>query len=197
MNGIQIFFMAITLIPYKRRRGQGFPELKRLFSSYRQFVPAVAVLVVVAVLYFGANIFHASLSSQIEELTQDKEALLAVVGGEQIEEVQIFAQRVVALESIIFDHTKITRLFSEIENSIHNGVTISRLDVNIENNTAAVSGVAPTFEVLGEQYNIWRNSSSYVRSVDLDTFAKTSEGQIDFSAFIKFDRGFSRELSNR
>jgi len=50
--------------------------------------------------------------------------------------------------------------------------------------------VAPTFEVMGEQFVIWKNAAVFAEKVFLDDFSPQTTGQISFTATLQIARAF-------
>ena len=185
--------MAISLIPSGRKiQGPGKFTLSNIFASAGDFVPSVVVLIAVAVLYFGVVFWAGQLETEVQNIEVQKTEILALSRADDVEKLKSFARKVRALNQIVRDHNMPSKLFDSFEKSIHGNVIITSFSLNVASGKLDVAGITPSFETLGEQVVIWRNSTTYADSVVLGGFNRSSEGQVNFSATLNIKDEFLR-----
>lgn len=177
--------MAISLIPdnkqFKKSYSQSFVQT---FALGKGTVLGIAVLILLIAIYFGTLFWVNSIQNNIEEKKTQKEAILSLSRASEVTETKIFASRVRALKTIVEEHTEASKLLEEFDQSTHSAVVLTSFELDLENDTLAVEGTTANFEVLGEQFMLWKNESDFVHDVSLESFKKNNEGRIEFSAVL-------------
>lgn len=178
--------MAISLIPdnqqFKKSYSQSFIQT---FALGKGTVFEIAILILLIAIYFGTLFWVSSIQNNIEEKKIQKEAILSLTRAEQVTETKIFASRVRALKIVVEEHIEASELLGEFDQSAHLAVVFTSFELDLENNTLAVEGLTANFEILGEQFMLWKKKSDFVHDVSLESFDKNNEGRIEFSAILK------------
>jgi len=183
--------MAFSPIPYGRKQPQDRgANIKIILKEHAYLVPIILVFAFLVVVYLGSFAWRKQLERQNLDIQTQKETILALSNTPSTRTVRSFARRVQNLEKIIDNRKLPSVLFSEFENSIHNNTLVRRFTLNANTSVLTLDGAVPNFEILGQQFVIWNERSDFVATVELKNFAKTSEGQIDFSADITIKDGY-------
>jgi hypothetical protein len=176
--------MAISLIPQKKKKREIGFNIGGFLSAYKEMRPVLITFLVLVVSWAGLLIWANILERDIQRMRDEQSAILSAVEQGEIVEVQKFAGRIRALSSIISEQTKISGLFEEFENSIHQHVSIESFDLTISSRVLNVTGIAGDFEALAQQFVIWEGKTDFIESVDLAGFSRTAEGSVDFNVYI-------------
>ncbi|MEX2145029.1 MAG: hypothetical protein WD712_01490 [Candidatus Spechtbacterales bacterium] len=178
--------MAISLIPSgKKVQGPGKFTAANIVGSAENFVPSIIVFVVVGALYLGSVLWIGQLETEVQNIEVQKEEILALSRQDDIAALKQFARKARALDGIVAKHSAPSALFDPFEESVHSSVFIRSFILDVLSGNLAIEGTTQSFETLGEQFVIWRNTNTYLDSIDLAGFTKSGEGQVDFSATMK------------
>lgn len=183
--------MAVSLIPYGKKRGASDNiNVRAIIFKYKYLVPVTFVFLFLVTLYVGSEIWVINLENKVVDIQTQKTILVKVAEDTQTNEVKLFAQKTKALKSILENRELPSQLFSLFEASIHSSTVLDSFNLTTETQKLELSGVVPTFEILGQQFVIWNEESEFVKDVDLTSFKKSSTGTIDFDAFIIIKEGY-------
>ncbi|OGZ62828.1 MAG: hypothetical protein A3H51_01405 [Candidatus Spechtbacteria bacterium RIFCSPLOWO2_02_FULL_38_8] len=182
--------MPVSLIPYGKKRSSDAINIKGIIREYRYMVPVFYIFIFLFILLIGSFIWKNILENKVVEMQGEKEILLELVENSRTKAVVGFARRVQNLDKIIDRRQLSSKLFSVFEASIHNNTFLTKFNLDTNTKVLLLEGVAPNFEILGQQFVIWNEKSDFIKAVDLRSFNKNSAGQIEFSASLVVKEGY-------
>jgi len=185
--------MAVSLIPYnKKQRGSDDINIRAVIFKYKYLVPVSFAFLFLVLLYVGSEIWVINLENKVADVQIQKTILVKVAEDTQTDEVKVFAQKTKALQNILKNRGLPSQLFSLFEASVHASAVLDGFNLTTETQKLELSGIVPTFEILGQQFVIWNEESEFVKDVGLTSFKKNSAGAIEFDAFIIIKEGYLR-----
>ncbi|MEX0877649.1 MAG: hypothetical protein WDZ40_02155 [Candidatus Spechtbacterales bacterium] len=149
------------------------------------FFPALVVLGIVIGIYIGTSIWFNGLISEYDSLQAQKTSLENEIKRAQTPEFGSLVSRARALENVISNHVVSSKVFRPVEGSIHSQIFITSMELSVSDSVLSVSGNAPDFESLGEQFVIWKDESIMFKDVQLTSFSRDEDGIVVFS--VDFD----------
>lgn len=178
--------MPTSLIPGKKKdRRFTVTSFGSLAHLNKGIVVGAFFLVVVAVAYAGTMAWISVLQNEIDQVSGEKDTLLALTRVDEVSEIRSFARLIRALDSVIDNHVRLSHLFGAIEENAHERVVFTSFEFGTEKQKLEIAGSVPDFESLGEQFVLWRDDVSLVKDVELEQFEKSSEGIIFFRANLE------------
>ncbi len=88
---------------------------------------------------------------------------------------------------LLDEHQFVSGFFTNFESQwCHPRVWFSRINLNVPDLTAALSGQTDNFETLGQQVLVLRNNK-FIKGIDLSNIQMNDVGRIDFNLSIIFD----------
>ena len=161
-----------------------------MLGEYRGFVFVGAVGAVLIIFYIALVIWEGGIQGVIESTVEEKNALLSTTRTNKVTSTREFARRARAIDGVVSAHNLPSQLLPLIEESSHNRIIFKSFHFDIDTQTLEIQGVAPTFEVMGEQFVIWKNAAVFAEKVFLDDFSPQTTGQISFTATLQIARAF-------
>lgn len=185
--------MAIALIPTTRKPERFTRKnLQRFLREYRGLIFSGFVAAVLLIFYVALLVWAGSLGESLEKISADKSSILAGTRTEKVVATQEFARRTRAVQGLISAHKMPSRLMPLIEEATHRSVVLTALHFDVDTAVLELLGESLSFEVLAEQFVIWKNEAAFVRTASLDDFQQTSAGKINFTATLQVDQKFLR-----
>lgn len=183
--------MAVLLIPTTQRPKRTLRRrVRQLLHEYRGFVFIFLVAAVLIVFYLALLIWADALGSSVENIKVQKASLLANVQTQAVTNTREFARRARAVQGVVGAHKLPSQLLFLIEEATHKSVILRALHFDVDTATLELQGIAPSFEILGEQFVIWKNAAVFAQDVSLDDFKYITTGQITFTATMQVKRVF-------
>lgn len=144
----------------------------------------VFLLVGFFITYFILFAYQKKLDKEKTEL----EASLARTVSEQELEEKIFGyqQKINDFGALLNTHGAAANIFNFLEKNCHPRVQFSGLSLDVNGRTAAVSGQAESYEVLGQQIFILKKQA-LVKKINLSGISVSREGKVDFAFQLTFD----------
>lgn len=163
------------------------PTKKMLPWENIALVSAVLVLTT-AILAYAVLIYF---NNKSENIIQGIEEEIVKVGAPQdkFAEANVFSRSadIKFFSSIFNESSKTSKIFDFLETVTHPEVWFSKLDFNLKENKASLSGSTENFQTLGQQLAILRNQK-FIQTIDLSNIDLNKEGQVEFDFKILFNK---------
>lgn len=182
--------MVISLIPNKKKKKYTIRYIKDLSKLYKEILPGLIIFGIVFFGYMGLLFWQGSLKNNLNILQKQKNELFFVSNEERISELRSFASRSRGLFNVLQNHAIPSKSFTVFEESIHPRVVITSYNLLVSAQLLELSGFTTSLDNLGEQFNIWKDESSFVENVILESFSKNSKGQVEFSIILGIEKDF-------
>ena len=156
------------------------PRPKTPFSVSFLFYFAI-LLVIISI---GGFFF---LESQISSLKEEKEELgrqIVELEGEEEkkleEEILSFGEKIKVFKEIFANHKISSNFLFLLEDSCHQKVQLTSLNLAAENGLVSLQGKTESFQILGEQFLIFRENEKMENPI-LSNISLDREGKINFN----------------
>ncbi|MDX1535586.1 MAG: hypothetical protein R3346_02405 [Candidatus Spechtbacterales bacterium] len=179
-----------SLIPYKKKRSTPLSKAKDFLIEHKEFAPSLVLVIVFLITYGALAIWHNQLNGTLEEIENESRTIISGRKLSQIENIENFAEQTRVLGGIIDEQIRVSKLFPEFEKSIHRQTQIKSLRLDVDNRALEVSGITGSLEILGQQFLVWRNESLYINDVELSSFLRTENGEVEFSAKLEINSDY-------
>ncbi|MFH1780692.1 MAG: hypothetical protein ABH841_01690 [Candidatus Nealsonbacteria bacterium] len=149
------------------------------FSTYIVFGLVLAAVVAYVALFYIGN----KTSAALQDL-QEKVAQVGTSGEKNLETQVLFSKKKIDDFAKIFaDHQRASFVFKFLEENCHPKIWFDKVELNIHDYQAVMSGETSSFETLGQQIIIFKNHKM-VESVELSDFAIGKNGRVNFTFSI-------------
>lgn len=179
--------MAQSFIPYKPKPRKGTQFFRTVIEQLPGYLPALLVVAVIIAVYVGILFWNSILDGELRQLEARKTQLENSFNSDEVQRVQVFAQRAQTLNSLTQEQAHASRFFAPFQESIHPRVRITNLELNTDTGQLSLQGETPSFETLGEQFVIWQDRSDMFTEVSLANFEQSSAGVIEFHFELRVD----------
>ena len=156
------------------------PEAKPLQWENNLFYVSILSLIII-IASFGGFVYY---SNQAHQLVEAKNIEINGIGTE---EQKILAEDVLKYEIKIRDFSNLinkrqhpTNFLKFLETSIVKGAVVTNMSLNILESKSTLTGVADSFQVLGEQEDLFKNDKMLTKT-NLTSAAMDKEGKVNFS----------------
>ncbi len=165
-------------------------KIKKNFIS-RESLAIVLLLAVLGGAHFGLKSWTDSSSSKTQIIQDETTNFLSEINSlEGFEYASAFAYQAKGMRYILNNEKRPSHFFEKLEQSVHSGVYIKQLSLNISDDSLSLTGSAPDLETAAQQYIYWRDSAEWIKEVNLQRLDETQDKDksgVSFSVTIKFD----------
>ncbi len=156
------------------------------------FYLSLALVIAVVFGYFILLYFENKASGASRNL----EEKIAEVGTpeEKAREIEVFAQKrkIEDFSKLLQGHQKSSNFLKFLEGITHPKVWFSRVELNIDQFQAQLSGRTQSFQTLGQQLFIFQRQN-LIQNVDLAKLSLGKTGEAEFSFLLSFDPELLKE----
>jgi len=159
-------------------------KTSRLYRSlpYIAFGLAVAVvLAYIALLYFG---------NQASKTANALEEKIAQVGtkDEKVVEAQVLLdkQRIDDFSKLFANHQEPSKFFKFLEENCHPKIWFNKLELNLKDSQAVLTGETSNFETLGQQIAVFQDRA-LVKNIEISDLSIGKGGWVDFTFSLSLD----------
>lgn len=168
-----------------------------LVRQYRPFIALGGVIILLWSLTFALSWWQNWAQKEAALAVQEQETIISNLEQSDLEGAKDFAAQVRGVQRILRSHIVPSEVLEPFEKNMHSGVLITSFDLDVPTRQLRISASAPTLNVMGEQFVLWRDEAAFVESATLDQFSTTTENQVVFSVIIIVKEGFLRENLQR
>jgi len=179
--------MVIEIIPKK-------PEPKPVGLGDILFYLLVVIAIATVLGYFGLVQFEKKANKELGDVNEaiaKKETPAVKTLEAQILSTQ---KKINDFSALLSAHIWGSNAFKQLEALCHPRVLFTKFDLNRETSSAILSGQADSFEVLGQQIQIFEKGK-FISKVDLQKVSMTREGIIEFTINITVNPQMFKERS--
>jgi len=171
--------MAIDIIP-KRITAKPPILLNVLFYL------SLTLLIISILSYFALFLFQKNSQKTLNDL-EKKIALKGTPEEKALEaKILLYQDKINNFSDLINSHQLNSNFFNFLESLTHPQIFFSKADLKIREGHVFISGIAENFEVLGQQFLIFKEES-FVKNVSLLKASVGKDGKIEFDLDLVFD----------
>lgn len=178
--------MPITLRPEKEKKPKTYLGL------------SIFIFIIVLVLalggYWALFYFNEKLSDEKNQLTKEVEDLKTTLASfeEKKTEAEVVQKKLSSLEIILEDHLCFSNLFKEIEKLTVKKVYFTKIMADSVGHKIILTGRAETYEDIGKQFALFRDSDKFTDYEISEASLKTEEEKsfIEFTGSLTLASGF-------
>lgn len=154
---------------------------------WQLFTLSIIALIMTVVVYLGIKVGYIPyLNSRISTEEAKIEEFGRSVSDTQKAELIAFYSQLVNAESLLENHIINSKFFDSLEANTHEAVYLTDLNFSSKDGSARISGVAPDFDTLAAQLDLFGKMSGAIR-VSLDNAQQQATAGVGFSALIVFN----------
>ncbi len=154
---------------------------------WQLFTLGIIAFIMTIVIYFGIKIGYTPyLNSKITVEEKKISDFAKSVSDSQKKELIGFYSQFVNAQSILDAHRISSKFFDNLESNTHQSVYFTDLNLSTVEKTVRISGIAPDFDVLSNQLDLFKKIPGVVK-VSIDNAQARAGAGISFSVLIVFN----------
>jgi hypothetical protein len=168
----------MEIIPKPKRRYIPFEKVILYFSLF--------ILFFYIFYYFYLFFKEEGLKRKISQIEEDIRNLRTPEVIKMENTILSYQEKISNFSNLIKDFLFYSKFFPQLEEKTHKKIYFTNLSVNFEKSVISLSGESPSFYVLGQQIEIFKNNRNF--TPELKSAGLGKEGKIDFSLEVIFDK---------
>jgi len=150
------------------------------------FYSSLIILILSVVIYFMLGNFLKN-SSQTRDLLKNEAERKKTEEEQKLEDMVIGYQRKIEeFSKLIENYQQTSNIFDFLQKFSHPKVWFSKLEVSRGENQLLLGGSTENFEVLGQQFLIFKNNP-LIKNISLANISITKDGKIEFNLRLRLD----------
>ena len=171
--------MAIEIIPKKIETK--LPTLLNILFYFALILLIISLLSLLALFLFQKN------SKKILQNIEEKIAEKGTPEERALEgKIILYQKKINDFSDLLNSHQANLKFFTSFEGLTHPKIFFSKVDLKISEGKVILSGTAENFEVLGQQFLIFKKEN-FIKNINLTKISIGEEGEIDFSLELTFE----------
>lgn len=164
------------------------PKPIKKTSRLYEFAPRIAFGLALAVALSYVALFY--LENRTSQTLWDLEEKIAQVGtkDEKAMETQVLLDKreIDDFSKLFADHKRASNFFKFLEENSHPKVWFNKLEINLQDSQAALSGEAASFEALGQQMAVFQ-SKEIIKNIEMSDLYISKNGRAGFTLSLSLD----------